>query len=317
LEFKDYYQVLGVAKEASADEIKKAYRKLARKYHPDVSKEADAEVQMKAVNEAYAVLSDVEKRAAYDQLGHGYQEGQPFQAPPNWDNGFEYSGARFNAADMDEFSDFFSNLFGQTGSARSRHTAGRQSQARRGEDHHAKISIDLRDAYHGAVRSISLRRAQPDAQGHVSLQERTLNVQIPRGIKEGQHIRLSGQGNPGQGGSPAGDLYLEVHFNSDPHYRVEGRDVYQTLPVTPWEAALGDSIEAATPSGTVQVKVPAHSKNGRKLRLKGRGIPGTPPGDLYLLLEIVLPPADTDKARQLYETMARELPFNPRQAMGD
>ncbi|MBB1521099.1 DnaJ C-terminal domain-containing protein [Aquipseudomonas guryensis] len=313
MEFKDYYQMLGVDKTADADAIKKAYRKLARKYHPDVSKEADAEVRMKEVNEAYAVLGDVEKRAAYDQLGGRYQDGQEFQPPPGWDNGFEFSGGDFSAADLGEYSDFFANLFGQAG--RGRHRQG-WAESRRGEDHHAKIVIELRDAYAGATRTITLRGARPDAQGRMTMQEHSLNVQIPKGIREGQQIRLSGQGSPGFGGGPAGDLYLEVHFQADARYRVDGRDVYETLPVTPWEAALGASIEAPTPSGKVQVKIPAHSQTGRKLRLKGRGIPGEPAGDLYLLLEVVLPPADTDKARQLYEMMAQELPFNPRQSMG-
>lgn len=311
MEFKDYYQVLGLDKSASEGEIKKSYRKLARKYHPDVSKEADAELRMKDVNEAYAVLGDLEKRAAYDQLGNRYRDGQEFQTPPNWDGGSGFSGA-----DMGEYSDFFANLFGQAAPGQSGRGGRAGPRPRRGQDSHAKIVIDLRDAYQGAPRTITLRGARADALGRVSIQEHSLNVQIPRGVKEGQHIRLAGQGGPGSGGSAAGDLFLEVHFKPDPHYRVDDRDVYLSLPVTPWEAALGASIEAPTPSGKVQVKIPANSQSGRKLRLKGRGIPGEPAGDLYLLLEIALPPADTEKARQLYEMMAREMAFNPRLAMG-
>lgn len=311
MEFKDYYQVLGVAKTATAEEIKKSYRKLARKYHPDVSKEADAEKHMKEVNEANEVLSDPEKRVAYDQLGSRYQNGQEFQPPPDWDAGFEFSGSGFSGADMGDASDFFSSLFGRAG--RSSGAGGYQG---RGKDRHAKIIIDLADSYHGATRAITLHAPQTDSQGHVVIKEHTLNVQLPKGVKEGQHIRLTGQGNPGVGGGPAGDLYLEVHFKPDQNYRVDGRDVYETVPVTPWEAALGAAIETPTPSGTVQVKVPAGSQSGRKLRLKGRGIPGAAPGDLYVVLEVVLPPADTEQARQLYETMARELSFNPRQKMG-
>lgn len=310
MEFKDYYQVVGVEKSAPADEIKKAYRKLARKYHPDVSKEADAEKRMKEVNEAYAVLSDPEKRAAYDQLGSRWQTGQDFQPPPGWDAGFEFSGDGAHGAQAADFSDFFASLFGRAG-----RDSGTGDYQMRGGDHHAKILIDLSDAYHGATRTITLRAAKLDASGHVVTEERTLNVQIPKSVKEGQHIRLAGQGSPGMGGGPAGDLYLEVHFSPDPRYRVEGRDVYETVPVAPWEATLGASIEVPTPSGNVQVKVPAGSQAGRKLRLKGRGIPGNPPGDLYLVLEVVLPPADTDKARQIYQTMARELAFNPRQKL--
>ncbi|MFA5172053.1 MAG: DnaJ C-terminal domain-containing protein [Sulfuriferula sp.] len=303
MEFQDYYKTLGVDKTASAEEIKKAYRKLARKYHPDVSKEADAEKMMKAVNEANEVLSDPEKRAAYDQVGQGYKSGQDFRAPPNWDGGFEFSGGNFN-----DSSDFFANLFGQAGK-RSR---GREQYQGRGEDKHAKIVIDLIDAYQGTTRNITLRAPELDATGHTVNKERTISVQIPKGVKTGQHIRLNGQGSPGFGGGTAGDLFLEVQFREDARFRVEERDVYQTVPVTPWEAALGGGIEVNTPSGAVQVKVPTNSQTGRKLRLKGRGIPSTTPGDLYLLLEVVLPPADSEAARKIYETMAHELAFNPR-----
>lgn len=309
MEFKDYYKTLGVERAATAEEIKKSYRKLARKYHPDVSKEPDAERRMQEVNEANDVLSDPEKRAAYDQLAGQYQAGHDFQPPPDWDAGFEFSDGGFGATG--DYSDFFTSLFKRPG--RGRHTGSFQM---RGEDHHAKIMIDLIDTYSGATRPITLRSAQEDAQGRVVMKDRTLNVQIPKGIREGQHIRLAGQGNPGLGGGGAGDLYLEVVFKTDSRYRVEDRDVYQTLPVAPWEAALGASVDVSTLAGPVSIKVPAGSQNGRKLRLKGRGIPANPAGDLYLVLEVLLPPADSDKARQLYETMARELAFNPRQATG-
>ncbi len=311
MEFRDYYQSLGVARGASADEIKKAYRKLARKYHPDVSKEADAEARMREVNEAYAVLSDPEKRAAYDELGNRYGAGQEFQPPPDWGAGFEFSGDGGGAGVHDEaFSDFFSSLFGRAG--RGRGAGGAGAHRMRGDDHHARILIDLSDVYEGATRAITLRGARLDDAGRVVTDERVLNVRIPKGLAEGQQIRLAGQGAPGFGGGPAGDLYLEVQFRPDPRYRVQGRDVYETVPVAPWEAALGATIEVPTPSGRVQVTVPAGSQTGRKLRLKGRGIPGDPPGSLYLQLEVVLPPADSEKARKLYETMARELAFDPR-----
>jgi curved DNA-binding protein len=312
MEYKDYYKVLGVPKTATADEIKKAYRKLARKYHPDVSKEADAEKHMKEVNEANAVLSDVEKRAAYDQLGSRYQSGQEFRPPPDWNAGFEYAGSGTPRGDSADFSDFFANLFGQAGYG----GRARSGDKMRGEDHHAKIFIDLVDTFQGATRVITLHTPHQDSQGRVTVKERVLNVKIPKGVKEGQHIRLPSQGTPGLGGGPAGDLFLEIHFNQDALYRVEERDIYEKIPITPWEAALGANITIPTPAGNVQMKVPAGSQSGRKLRLKGRGIPAAPPGDLYVVLEVVIPPADTEKARQLYETMAKELPFNPRKKVG-
>lgn len=311
MEFRDYYTDLGVERDATADEIKKAYRKLARKYHPDVSKEPDAEERMRAVNEAYAVLSDPEKRAAYDQVGQAAHAGQEFRPPPDWGAGFEFSGDPFEGAGAEEFSEFFSSLFGRA----PRGAAG-GGHRMRGSDHHARVLVDLADVYEGATRTITLRGARLDESGQVVGQERTLQVAIPRGVVEGQHIRLAGQGGPGIGGGPPGDLYLEVRFAPDERYRVDGRDVYQTVAVAPWEAALGAEIDVPTPSGTVSVKVPPGSQSGRKLRLKGRGIPGNPPGSLYLELRVVLPPASTERARKLYETMAREMAFDPRAGRG-
>lgn len=299
MEFKDYYATLGVEKTASPEDIKKAYRKLVRKYHPDVSKEPDADAKTKELNEAYDVLGDPEKRAAYDELGRGQRAGQQFRPPPDWGD-FEYAGG------MD--SDIFADLFAHLGRGQRRGGGGFQM---RGEDIHAAMRIGLRDAYHGTTRSISLRVPARDENGRVALQERTLNVTVPKGVTPGQQLRLAGQGQPGSAGP--GDLYLEIQFAPDPRFRIEGHHVYETVPVAPWEAALGGEIEVATPSGTVSVNVPAGSQSGRKLRLKGRGIPGQPPGDLYLLLEVVLPPATTDQARALYQAMARDLPFNPRQ----
>ena len=312
MEFRDYYQSLGIKRGAPADEIKKAYRKLARKYHPDVSKEADAEARMREVNEAYAVLSDPEKRAAYDDLGNRYGAGQEFQPPPDWGTGFEFSDRGAPEMHDEAFSDFFSSLFGRRGRARDADRAG--AHRMRGGDHHARIMIDLADVYEGTTRAITLRGARLDEAGRVVTEERVLNVRIPKGLAEGQQIRLAGQGAPGAGGGPAGDLYLEVQFRPDPRYRIQGRDVHATLPVAPWEAALGATVEAPTPSGRVQVNVPAGSQSGRRLRLKARGIPGDPPGSLYLQLEVVLPPAASDKARRLYEQMARELAFDPRRS---
>jgi curved DNA-binding protein len=315
MEYKDYYKILGVERGATQDEIKRAYRKMARTYHPDVSKEPGAEAKFKDAGEAYEVLKDPEKRAAYDQLGAGWQQGQEFRAPPNWDAGFEFSGTGFAGAEGAEFSDFFETLFGG-----ARRRAGPFAERREfhapGQDHHAKIAIDLRDAYTGAKRAITLRVPEVDSQGHVAVKDRTLNVTIPKGVREGQHIRLAGQGAPGIGKGPAGDLYLEVRFAPDPVFRVEGKDVYLDLPVAPWEAALGASVKVPTPEGPVMLKIPPGSTKGRTMRLRGRGIPGAPPGDLHAVLKIIVPPADTDKAKDLYRQMERELPFNPRAGLG-
>ncbi|KQQ86784.1 DnaJ C-terminal domain-containing protein [Massilia sp. Leaf139] len=297
MENKDYYQTLGVDKGASADEIKKAYRKLVRKYHPDISGHADADAKTKELNEAYEVLGDADKRAAYDARGRGFGAAHGgYGTAPDWSN-FEFGGA---GAD-----DFFADLFAKAGRPR-------RGFEMRGDDIHAAITIDLMDAYHGATRSISLR--MPQGSGRGGVQDRTLSVTIPRGVTPGQQLRLAGQGHPGHGGAPAGDLYLEVQFAADPRYRVEGAHVTEHVPVTPWEAALGGSVSVPTPDGMVEITVPAGSQSGRKLRLKGKGIPAKTPGDLYVILDVVLPPANNDKARALYQAMARDLAFNPRAA---
>jgi curved DNA-binding protein len=317
MEFKDYYKVMGVAREATQDEIKRAYRKLARKYHPDVSKESDAEKRFKEVGEAYEVLKDPEKRAAYDQLGMDWKAGQEFRPPPNWDANFEFSGGGFTGGDASVFSDFFESLFGRGFGGRSAgtHRAGARFHAQ-GSDHHAKVLIHLEDAFQGTTRSLTLRVPEIDSQGHLVTRERTLNVRIPKGVRQGQQIRLSGQGAAGMGGGKAGDLYLEVEFEPHPFYVVEGRDLYLNLPIAPWEAALGAKVKAPTPEGVIDLKIPAGSTSGRRLRLKGRGIPGASPGDLYAILQITLPPGDTEQAKALYRRMEAELKFNPRARLG-
>jgi len=310
MEFKDYYQVLGVERTASEDEVKRAFRKLARKHHPDVNKAAGAAARMQELNEAYDVLRDPQKRAAYDQVGRGVQGGQEFHPPPGWDAGFEFSGGPQEAAGFGEHSDFFEALFGAARRGGTRR--GGPEMRARGQDHHAKMAIPLEDAFHGATRTLTLHSPELDASGHVTLRERQLSVNIPKGIRAGQQIRLAGQGTPGFGGEPAGDLYLEVQFEPHPRYRADGRDLYLTLPVAPWEAALGAAVPVATPDGRLEMNVPAGSQTGRNLRLKGRGIPGATPGDLYVVLEVVLPPADSDKAKALYRQMAGDLAFDPR-----
>jgi curved DNA-binding protein len=320
MQFKDYYQTLGVAREATADEIKKAFRKLARKYHPDVSKEADAEQRMKEVNEAYTVLSDPERRAAYDELARGRRPGEDFRPPPDWDAGFEFSArGGFAPDEMADFSDFFAQIFGRMGaSGGAGFHARRQGSAfrARGEDHRAKVFLEVEDAFHGAARPLSLRVPAIDGEGRVATEERTLKVKIPVGVLEGQVIRLAGQGTPGHGGAPAGDLLLEVHFKPHARFGVDGRDLRVDLPVAPWEAALGAVVPVELPGGPLKVRVPAGARGGGTLRLRGKGIPGHPPGDAILSLRIVLPPADTPKACELYATMARELDFDPRRSSG-
>lgn len=325
MKFKDYYETLGLAREASADDIKQAYRRLARKYHPDVSKEADAETRFKELGEAYEVLKDPEKRAAYDAIGRR-PSGEDFAPPPGWDEGFEFHGrgaddesAGFGPQDH---SAFFEALFGRAARGGAR-PGPRGAQAGpgagmhlRGEDHHARLQLDLADAYTGARRSMNLRMPAYDEHGQLALQERTLEVNIPKGLRPGQQLRLAGQGGAGLGNGPAGDLFLEIGYAPNPRFRVDGRDVYVDLPLAPWEAALGAEVPVPLPDGTaLALAVPAGSAAGRKLRLRGKGIPGEPAGDLYAVLGVVLPSAaHNDATRRAYEALqaAAGADFNPR-----
>lgn len=308
MQYRDYYQILDVPRGASQDDIKRAYRRLARKYHPDVSKESEAEKRFKEIGEAYEVLKDPDKRARYDRLGANYHAGDEFTPPPGWDpNQFRYA-----TGDAQGFSDFFSSLFGGEfggGFGGGRARGGFKMQ---GQDQHAKISLTLEEAYAGSQRALQLSVPHVSADGRVTLAPRSLQVKIPAGVAPGQQIRLAGQGEPGIGGGPAGDLYLEVDILPHRLYRLEGRDVYVDLPIAPWEAALGASVPVPTLGGTVQLKIPAGSQGGAKLRLKGRGLGGNAPGDQYVVLKIVVPPAHDERTRRLYEQMARDLPFDPR-----
>ncbi|MDE0457227.1 MAG: DnaJ domain-containing protein [Chromatiales bacterium] len=292
MRFRDYYETLGVARGASQDDIKRAYRRLARKYHPDVSKESDAEARFKEVGEAYEVLKDPEKRAAYDRFGKDWKHGQEFRPPPGWERRFDFGGGGFSGDSG--FSDFFESLFGRGGFA-----GARGPMRARGGDQSATIEIPLEDAYRGATRNITVGG-------------RTLSVRIPKGVTEGQRIRLGGQGGAGAGGGLAGDLYLTVAHAAHPLFRAEGRDVYLKLPVAPWEAALGATVAVPTLGGKVDLKIPPGSRAGRSLRLKGRGLPGRPNGDQYVTLEVVAPPADSPEAESLYRKMAETMPFDPR-----
>jgi len=314
MDYKDYYKIIGVARDASADEIKRAYRRAARKYHPDVSKENNAEQRFKEVQEAHEVLKDPDKRAAYDQLGANWRQGQQFTPPPDWGNNFEFSGSFGRGAEDPGFSDFFSSLFG----ARSGFGPGGPPRGRArgypspGESHTARIEIDLEDAFNGATTTIELKSPQLNEDGHVTVRPRTLKVTIPKGVIEGQQVRLAGQGSAGSGGGPAGDLYLEIVLRPHRLYKVEGRDISLNLPIAPWEAALGATIQTPTLAGAVELRIPAGARTDQKLRLKGRGLPGPTPGDQFVVLKIVTPPADSDDKRVFYERMQRELPFNPR-----
>lgn len=319
MEFKDYYATLGVERTATQDEVKQAYRKLARKYHPDLSKEPNAEDRFKEVAEAHEALIDPERRAAYDDISKRQTSGQAFEPQPGWSSGFEFSGrgAERSAGGDANFSDFFESLFGRDRASRGGQThAGGSARSQQGTDHHAKVSIDLLDSYRGARRTLTLRMPVVDAQGQTSLQERQIEVTIPKGVRDGQHLRLSGQGAAGTGGAAAGDLYLEIQFLPHPLYQVNGRDVSFALPVSPWEAALGATITAPTPEGPVQLSVPPGSSQGRKLRLKGKGLPGIPPGDLYVSLAIALPPAETEAQQAAYRALAQAFPgHDPRASL--
>ena len=328
MDFKDYYATLGIDRTATQDEVKRAYRKLARKYHPDVSKEADAEVHFKEVAEAHKALIDTERRAAYNDIAQRHASGQPFEPPPGWDTGFAYSGRgpaggagrqarsqHTDAGNSTDFSDFFGALFGRAG-AEGLHGRNPGGGPVQGRDHHAKIAIGLLDACQGAERMVSLHMPVVSATGHTTLQERRLEVHIPKGVREGQHLRLAGQGALGHDGAPAGDLFLEIQFLTHPVFRVDGADISFDLPVAPWEAALGATVKAPTPGGHVALAIPAGSPHGRRLRLKGKGLPGKVPGDLFAVLRMALPPVESDADTAAYRAFEYAFAgYNPRAAL--
>ncbi|HEU0195733.1 MAG TPA: DnaJ C-terminal domain-containing protein [Nevskiaceae bacterium] len=306
MEYKDYYKILGVPRTASADEIKRAYRKLARQYHPDRNKAKGAEDKFKDINEAHEVLNDAEKRKAYDTLGANWKSGQRFTPPPGWGgfggapgfNGFR--GGHVNAEDLGGFSDFFSSLFGAAGGAGGpqgfggfgARRGGRQSSFR-APPQRARLAISLEDSYRGATRQIAV-------DGH------RLDVHIPKGVTAGQSIRLAGQASGGA------DLLLEIAFEAHPDFTVEGRNIHSSVRITPWEAALGATVPVATLGGAVQLRVPAGSQGGSKLRLRGRGLPGNPAGDQTVSLVVATPPAKSDADRSFYENMAQHFRYDPR-----
>jgi len=310
MEFKDYYKTLGVEPDASADEIRRAYRKLARKYHPDRNKESGSEDRFKEVGEAYEALKDPERRKQYDQLrAGGWRGGEDFQPPPGWSGGFRDAGARAGGqgfgGGFGDFSDFFETLFGGGlgGMGGARHGGARRQARARGRDISASIEIDLQAAYEGGKRLIMLDRGG---------QRQSLEVNIPAGVTPGRKIRLSGQGEPGIGDGPAGDLYLEVQIAPHPLFELDGRNVLIDLPVAPWEAALGAEVRVPTLGGKVTMNIPAGSSSGKRLRLKGRGLTGKPAGDQIVNLKVVVPEPHSERERELYEELAQASGVNVR-----
>ncbi len=300
MEYKDYYKILGVERDASEADIKKSYRRLARKFHPDVSKEPDAEKRFKELGEAYEVLKDAQKRQSYDQLGANWKAGQDFNPPPGWDSagfgGFGNQAGGFNNASG--FSDFFESMFGASFSQSA--GAGQHAFSQAGQDQTAKIDVSIRDAFNGASRTLRLSGSK------------SLQVKIPKGITTGKKIRLSGQGSPGVNGGANGDLYLEVTVVDDAEFELKGKNVYVNVNIAPWEAALGEKVPVTTLDGQVEIKIPANSKSGRKMRLAGKGLPGNPAGDLYVNLVIATPAADSDEQKEFYQRMKSTFPFDPR-----
>jgi len=314
MEYQDYYKTLGISRNAAPEEIKKSYRRLARKYHPDVSDEKDAEEKFKQVKEAYEVLKDPEKRKAYDQVGSNWKQGQGFQPPPGWEYESAAANSDYQEFSQGDFSDFFESLFG--GFARGTRQPHGSQFKQRGQDQHTKIIITLEEAFNGSTRVLNLQEPQLDPHtGQITYKTRALKVKIPSGVTEGQQIRLTGQGSPGIGGGNNGDLFLEIELQTHSLYSVEGKDIYLNLPITPWEAALGAKVEIPTLGGPVDLKIPPGSQTGQKMRLKGRGLPGKNSGDQYILLKIYIPEPTNDEQKKLYQQMAKEMEFDPRQKL--
>ena len=306
MKYKDYYSTLGVERNAGDDEIKKAYRKLARKYHPDVSKQPDAEAKFKEVSEAYKTLKDAEKRAAYDSLGT-HQPGQDFRPPPDWQQ--EFSGAPFSADDID-LADLFASLRG------GRHRAGREgrSMTMPGQDYEVTVHITLDEAYHGTKVDLDLSMPEYDAAGVPHRVPVAFTARIPKGATDGQRLRLPGKGGKGFNGGRDGDLYINIVLRPHSLFRVSGHDLYLDLPLAPWEAVLGTTVEVPTPSGAVRLKVPPGTQAGRQLRLGKRGLPKprSGEGDLFAIVQIAIPEATNEKERTLFRQLADVSTFNPR-----
>jgi curved DNA-binding protein len=290
MQYRDYYEILGVKRGAAADEMKRAYRKLARKYHPDVSKEKNAENKFKEVQEAYEVLRDPDKRAAYDQLGHDFRNGQQFRPPPDWSQRFGQTGGGQRFSDLNGFSDFFASLFGGAGMGGAGMGAGGAPDTDAGQ-----LEVTVEEAFAGTKRRVTLNEHG---------RQRQVDVQIPAGVTEGQSLRIAGVGRT--------SLIFRIRLRAHPLYEVIGRDVQIELPLAPWEAALGAKVAVPTLGGTVELTVPAGAQSGRKLRLRGRGLPGSPAGDQIVMIKLVTPAAQSAMAKEAYERMKREFNFDPR-----
>ena len=324
MEYIDYYKILGVSKDASKDEIQRAYRKLARKFHPDVNKDKNAEEQFKKINEANEVLKDPEKRKLYDTYGKNWEQGG-FQQPPGWNqdtgnrrgaDGFSGGTFRFSRdggfSSAEGFSDFFNNLFGGGFADRQSGFGGFDMP---GRSHEAEITVSLEDIYHGATKAISLQSYESDQGGHVRPVAKTLQVKIPKGVTDGSVIRLAGQGEKGSGGGATGDLLLKINLAPDSRFRVEGHNLHTVVAVSPWEAALGTKVPIQTIGGNVTLTIPRGSQNGRKLRLRGKGIPkrSGAHGDIIVELEIRIPEKLTGTEEKLLEELSQKSRFNPRE----
>jgi curved DNA-binding protein len=323
VQYKDYYDTLGVSRDASRDEIQRVYRKLARKYHPDLNKDAGSEEKFKEINEAYEVLKDPEKRKKYDQVGSGWQPGDNFRPPPGWQQNFDFSSGSqgrqenfFWSSDGGDYSDFFESLFGGQFQQGFTGSEGRRpfSRQSRGSDHEAVLRIPLEEAFRGGTKSITMQSTAPSADGNIASTEKRYDVKIPPGIMPGQKIRLSGQGGKGSGGGGSGDLFLKVEIEPHPRFRLKGRDLYTEIPITPWEAALGADIEIMTLSDPVTLKVPPGTQSGQKLRLRAKGMPNLKgsPGDLYVIIKIKVPKPLSIKERGLFKELSKVSRFKPR-----
>jgi curved DNA-binding protein len=314
MKYKDYYATLGVAKTSSPDEIKKAYRKLARKYHPDVSKEKDAKEKFQEVSEAYETLKDPEKKAAYDQLGT-YQPGQDFRPPPDWEEHFARGGAQQGGFSFDEMdlADLFAGLRGGSGPRGFRGARSRRDVPIPGEDFEVTATIGLEQAFQGTMLELNLQIPEYDGEGHVRRVPRNFKARIPPGVTDGERLRLAGKGGKGINGGRDGDLYINIKLLPHRLFRVSGRDLYLDLPLAPWEAVLGNTVEIPTLSGTVRLKIRPGTQAGQHLRLAKRGLPKPgQEGDLYAIAQIAVPSSVSDREKEVYTELSKVSTYNPR-----